>query len=453
MPLFHVRISAPDRDRMMDLVRKYNIDISRNTISQVPTGYNIYAHADGDQIRHLEAAGYGVERLENADEAGKARLNELAETRKGAPSTEALAAGGGMHYLSVEDVERAIAVAASPPNASFVKLIPLPKKTWENRQCCGIHIGKGIGRDRPGIFFLGGVHAREWGSPDILIYFLAQLITAYRNGTDITLGNNTFASSQIKALVDTKDIYLFPQANPDGRNYSMTKDPMWRKNRRPLSQPGCVGVDINRNYDFLWDYPKYFSPNAAVQNSTNPADYQVYIGPSAVSEPETQNVVWLFDGHPTIKYFVDLHSYSESILLNWGDDEDQSTDPTMTFRNPAYNGKRGIIGDAAYKEYIDSTDKAKAVKLATTLRNAVEGVRGRMYKVQQSANLYPTAGVSTDYAYARHLITRGKAKVLSFTIEWGSSQNSTAFHPSYPEMQKIIQEITAALLAFCIEAN
>jgi hypothetical protein len=37
-----------------------------------------------------------------------------------------------------------------------------------------------------GIYFLGGIHAREWGSPDILINFVEQLCEAYRKQSGIT---------------------------------------------------------------------------------------------------------------------------------------------------------------------------------------------------------------------------------------------------------------------------
>jgi hypothetical protein len=77
-------------------------------------------------------------------------------------------------------------------------------------------------------------------------------------------------------------------------------------------------------------------------------------------------------------------------------------------------------------------------------------VRGRTYTVQSSTNLYPTAGTSTDYSYSRHLVDNTKRKVISYAIEWGSWTNVTPFHPPYSEMQQIIQENTAGLLAFCL---
>jgi len=155
----------------------------------------------------------------------------------------------------------------------------------------------------------------------------------------------------------------------------------------------------------------------------------------------------MFDKYPNIRYFIDVHSYSEDILYSWGDDDDQTSNPSMNFQNAAYNGKRGIAGDVKYKEYIPTTDKTTAVNLANKMKSAIQAVRGRVYKVEQSMDLYPTAGTSDDYAFGRHFVDNKKAKVYSYTIEWGSPSNPTPFHPPYPEMQKIIQEITAALIA------
>src|SRR6266849_8150226 len=156
-----------------------------------------------------------------------------------------------MPYLNVNEVESALTVATSAPYTAFTQLIPLPNLTWEGRQCNAIKIASGSGAGRPGVYFLGGIHSREWGSCDILINFIEKLEQAYLNGTGITLGGKTFSATDIKAIVDHLDIYVFPQANPDGRSYSMNTEALWRKNRRtaaPNSNSGaCVGVDLNRN--------------------------------------------------------------------------------------------------------------------------------------------------------------------------------------------------------------
>jgi carboxypeptidase T len=124
----------------------------------------------------------------------------------------------------------------------------------------------------------------------------------------------------------------------------------------------------------------------------------------------------------------------------------------MNFRNAAFDGKRGVANDTKYKEYIPTPDKNAAVKLARQMRDAIRAVRGRDYTVMQAMSLYPTAGSSDDYAYSRHMVDPSKPKVLSYTLEWGSGDNPTPFHPPYPEMKEIIREITAALVQFCVRA-
>ena len=117
----------------------------------------------------------------------------------------------------------------------------------------------------------------------------------------------------------------------------------------------------------------------------------------------------------------------------------------MNFQNPAYNHKRGIIGDSAYKEYIPSSDLSLAIELANTFHDGIQSVRGTTYTVKSAANLYPTAGTSDDYAYSRHFVDSTKEKIIAYTLEWGKE-----FQPPYAEMQNIIQEITSGLLAFCL---
>lgn len=43
--------------------------------------------------------------------------------------------------------------------------------------------------------------------------------------------------------------YILPVMNPDGYEYSHTKDRMWRKNRA-WHGGQCVGVDLNRNFRY-----------------------------------------------------------------------------------------------------------------------------------------------------------------------------------------------------------
>src|SRR2546421_325230 len=106
-----------------------------------------------------------------------------------------------MTYLNVEEGETAIALAAGPPNAEFTELITLPNQTWEQRSCHAIRVHHGAAA-HSGVYLLGGVHAREWGSPDILVNFVQRLTDAYRNGTGITQGGAAVSAEQVRAIVE-----------------------------------------------------------------------------------------------------------------------------------------------------------------------------------------------------------------------------------------------------------
>jgi hypothetical protein len=74
-----------------------------------------------------------------------------------------------------------------------------------------------------------------------------------------------------------------------------------------------VGTDLNRNWGYHWNDGG---------SSTNPCS-DSYMGKSAFSEVENQNVRDFLSKHKdTIKYYVNLHSYSQLVLLPWGFTED-----------------------------------------------------------------------------------------------------------------------------------
>jgi hypothetical protein len=80
------------------------------------------------------------------------------------------------------------------------------------------------------------------------------------------------------------------------------------------------------------------------------------------------------------------------------------------------------------------------------LREGIKAVRGKDYYPMQTYQLYPTSGCSDDYFYSRHFADPGQPKILSWTLEWGKT-----FQPPYPEMRCIIDDVTAGLLAFCLQ--
>ncbi|MFF5012836.1 M14 family metallopeptidase [Streptomyces sp. NPDC001165] len=355
-----------------------------------------------------------------------------------------------MSYLNITEVESGVTSLATAFPATS-RLIDLPEPSVEGRAGHALRIGASPDGTRDCAVLIGGVHAREWGSCEILVHFAADLLEAYDAGTGLVYGGTSFTSDQVHRILDELEVVVFPLVNPDGRLHSQTVEPMWRKNRNPAQSggdPDRIGVDINRNYDFLFDFRTAFDPDAAPRVSADPGDL-VYQGPRPFSEPETRNVRWLLDTYPRTRWFVDVHSYSEDMLTVWGDDENQSASPAQNFLNPAFDHQRGVPGDA-YAEYLPKSDADDAVVLAEQFCTALHGVRGRTYTPMSAFHLYPTCGTSDDYAYSRHRADEHKGKILGFTIEWGDEPGG--FHPPWPEMERIVLDVDAGLVQFCVAA-
>ena len=354
-----------------------------------------------------------------------------------------------MPYMNVTEVESAL-TALRNAHPTICELITLPNPTFEGRTTHAVRLGTQPASNVDVYYLTGGVHAREWGSCEILVNLATDLCDAYAGGTGLGYGGKYFSSAEVKALMEQANVIVFPCVNPDGRYYSQNTVALWRKNRDPADSggdPAKIGIDINRNQDFLWDFNTAFDPAAinVYLASSNPAD-DTYHGHSALSEPETKNINHIHDTYNRIRWYVDVHSYSEDILYVWGDDESQFSDTGKNFQNPAYNHKRGVLGDD-YKEYIADGDLSDLTRLANAFTRSLAEVRGKYYVAKPGFSLYATSGTNDDYAYSRHLADPSKSKALSFTVEWG-----TEFQPPWAEMQEIVKDVTSGLIGLGLEA-
>jgi hypothetical protein len=377
-----------------------------------------------------------------------------------------------MGYLTVPQINTAI-IRLAAKYRGLCELITLPEVTYEGRATFALRIGtRGPHGWRfladssrlleplrsyippVGVLFICGAHARERGGPEIGIAFVADLLWAYEHRDGLRYGHKEFNAAAIEQIVERLNVFVVPVVNPDGVHY-IVENPlsMWRKNRNPgaAGNPNCVGVDVNRNFPFLWDFPKQFAAGV-VPASTNPCA-DTYHGAAPASEPETRNIRWLLDEYAIISRFMDIHSWRQRVLHVWGDDENQSTDPSMSFLNPVWDGKRGL-DDGIYREYIPPEDHFAVRNLAARVRDAINAVRGGGYAAIQSIALnvsgddwFPTSGASDDYAYSRHLVDRTTTKIYGFTLEFG-----TEFHPPWAEMEPIILDVNAGMVEFCLAA-
>jgi len=235
---------------------------------------------------------------------------------------------------------------------SFVSLYTIGYSS-EGRPLKVLKIGKS-GNNKKAIWIDGGIHAREWISPASVTYILKEFVEH---------------SGSYSSLLSHYDIFIMPDMNPDGYEYSRNYDRMWRKTRSRNPGSSCIGTDPNRNWGYEWG-----GKGASTQPCT-----ETYRGAYAFSEPETAAVRdFILARRYDIDMYLTFHSYGQMVLYPWG------------------------------YERLDHNDEYELDRMGRVAARAMGGG----YRVGSAAKvLYPAAGGSDDWA-------KGGAGIrYSYTIE------------------------------------
>jgi hypothetical protein len=161
---------------------------------------------------------------------------------------------------------------------------------------------------------------------------------------------------------------------------------MWRKNRRDNGD-GTYGVDLNRNWGYMWGYDN---------EGSSPYTYsETYRGPSAFSEPETQVVRNFINSH-NFSFIINAHTYGGYLLYPWGYDDIYTPDhdiftaigdsasslvgyPHGTAWDLLYNTN----GDANDWDYGEQIEKPLILCLAPETGDAGDGFWPAPYRIPQ----------------------------------------------------------------------
>ncbi len=149
------------------------------------------------------------------------------------------------------------------------------------------------------VYFDALHHAREPQAMASLMYFMYWILENYGTNQEATY------------LIDNREIFIVPVANPDGYVYNQTTNPngggSWRKNRKNNGS-GCFGIDLNRNYPYGWGLNS---------GSSNDPCSETYRGTAAGSEPETQAIMnYIQQVRPKIAF--SYHSVAGRYLNPYG---------------------------------------------------------------------------------------------------------------------------------------
>jgi carboxypeptidase T len=331
-------------------VTSTNPQVPLSQLLELPLGLDVW-EVKPDHIV-LRAAEPQAERLQRM--GYQVEQLHLTDTYLSTFATEEAIAG----YHSAASLEQDMRqLAASQPH--IVELRELGRSV-ENRPIWALRIGERRGSTRK-ILFLGCHHAREWLAVEVP-YRLAEYVVTHAN------------QNPIQQWLTEGEIWVAPMVNPDGHEYSRTQDRLWRKNRRP-NPDGSFGIDPNRNYGYMWG-------TLNVSTSSHVPSDETYVGPYAFSEPETRAVRDLI-ARELFRGVITYHSFSQLILYPWG-----------------YTS-RPIAVPAAHNQMVE---------LAQRMQQLIRDVHDVSYTPEQSSQLYPTAGDTTDWTY-------GIYQIPSFTIE------------------------------------
>ena len=219
---------------------------------------------------------------------------------------------------------------------------------------------KQSGREKPQLLFTSLIHADEWISLPVVLYLAYQFVNTYES------------DREIRYIVDNSSLWFVPVVNPDGYEYSRSKERGWRKNRASCGGLS-IGVDLNRNFDCMWNIEEGFSrdPNSPF-----------YRGPKASSEPETRALEELA-ASISFKAAIDFHSFGQHILYPYG------------------YLRASCADDELFKS------------VAATMAGALKAVNGSVYEPRQLSSIYSgglPSGTLMDYLYGSH-------GTLAFTVE------------------------------------
>lgn len=307
-------------------------------------------------------------------------------------------------YMDALEVDAAMtAIAAAHP--AFCNIITLPHPTPGYDGSHGPAVGPAVVRalritanpalrNRPGFLLICGTHAREWINPPLALEFAQQLLN------NIDPASTEPDTIQATRIVMEGDVIIVPVLNPDGLNFSIHDQALWRKTRNPNSgSPTCPGTDANRNFEIFF---------GGAGSSPSPCS-DTYRGAFAFSTPETRNVRWLLEEFPNVLVGVDSHSFGNAVF------------------RPQPGGGTHISALPVSVE-----DETHLAALETVFVNAVAGVNGTTYSTGTTSN---HAGTSDEYMFFAH-------RVFAFDTECG-----TGFQPPWSEAATVIQEVATGFRA------
>ncbi|MFF3926744.1 M14 family metallopeptidase [Streptomyces hirsutus] len=368
--------AAPSADDIRQYeIHQHTTPVTRTAIQQSGVTVDeadeetVVVSGRAEQIRTLRQQGYEVTPLDSAPDRSSAaddlRLFDF-------PSADS-------RYHNYAEMNAEIDQRLSAyPNIMSKRVIG---RSYQGRDIVAIKISDNVTADEnePEVLFTHHQHAREHLTVEMALYLLRELGAGY--GSD----------SRITSIVNSRELWIVPDLNPDGGEYDIATGSYrsWRKNRQPNSGSSYVGTDLNRNWDYRW---------GCCNGSSGSTSSETYRGSAPESAPEVKVVAdfvrsRVVGGVQQIKAGIDFHTYSELVLWPFG------------------------------YTYSDTTTGMTADDYAAFRTVGQKMAASNGYTAQQSSDLYITDGSIDDYLWGTH-------KIFGYTYEmYPRSSSGGGFYP------------------------
>ncbi|GGO94917.1 M14 family metallopeptidase [Wenjunlia tyrosinilytica] len=362
-------VVGPDRKAGPDTpAERSSIARTGASVDEVRDG-SVVITANAAEVKRVRALGYAVTPLPGPP----TRSGGAAATPFDFPPSDS-----GYHNYAEATADINAVVAAHPAIMSKRVI----GKSYQGRDIVAVKISDNVGTDEnePEVLFTHHQHAREHLTVEMALYLLHEF------------GDKYATDSRIANVVNSREIWVVPDLNPDGGEYDIATGSYrsWRKNRQPTTGSSYVGTDLNRNWNYKW---------GCCGGSSGSPSSETYRGSGPESATEVKVVAdfvrsRVVGGKQQIKAAIDFHTYSQLVLWPFG----------YTYSD---------TGTGMTKDERDTY---------ATLGKKMAASNG--YTPEQSSDLYITDGTIDDWTWGVH-------RIFTYTFEMypGESGGGGGFYP------------------------
>ena len=256
----------------------------------------------------------------------------------------------GYHDYDEVDAELDAAVAAFGQGSGAILKRYVIGQSYEGRDIWAVKISDKVASDEnePEALSECGMHAREHITVEMCLYMIDLLTQNYAASTAL--------GQRVRRIVNTREIWIIPSLNPDGAEYNILGGEFhgWRKNRQLNPGSDKIGIDLNRNWSYMW--------NCCGGSGGDPGSAR-YRGRFPFEAVENQVLRDFILGRRVgdrqqISIVLNWHSYGEFVMWPYGftkedvppqmTHDDHAAFVAMGRRMAALNGYRAKQGSDSY---------------------------------------------------------------------------------------------------------